>query len=112
MPGNQPAAGLAAEGWHSGHGRIRRKPCSSRISRIREIGSQSGFLTRDGDRVDRIFRYEDIEAFTHFLEDRLDCAISLPRVNVPPAVDVSLDEPQETRLRQVMERDVALYDSL
>ncbi|QEU08114.1 sulfotransferase family 2 domain-containing protein [Paracoccus yeei] len=78
----------------------------------REIGSQSGFLTRDGDRVDRIFRYEDIEAFTHFLEDRLDCAISLPRVNVPPAVDVSLDEPQETRLRQVMERDVALYDSL
>jgi hypothetical protein len=48
------------------------------------VGTQSEFLTDDSARVDRIFRYEDMENFTHFLEDRLDCAISLPRVNVPP----------------------------
>lgn len=79
---------------------------------LRGIGSQAAFLTQDQDRVDRIFRYEDIEAFTHFLEDRLDCAISLPRVNVPPAVDVSLDERQEQGLRQFMRRDADLYESL
>ena len=62
--------------------------------------------------MDRIFRYEEIEGFTQFLEDRLDCAISLPRVNVPPAVDVSLDESQEAALRRIMARDLALYEGL
>lgn len=79
---------------------------------FRAIGTQSDFLTHDQDRVDRIFRYEEIEGFTHFLEDRLDCAISLPRVNVPPAVDVSLDDSQEAALRRIMARDIALYDGL
>lgn len=76
------------------------------------IGTQSDFLTHGQDRVDRIFRYEEIEDFTHFLEDRLDCAINLPRVNVPPAVDVSLDDNQETALREMMSRDIALYEAL
>lgn len=76
------------------------------------VGTQAGFLTQEHDRVDRIFRYEDMEAFTHFLEDRLDCAISLPRINVPPAVDVSLSKEQETALRNVMTPDFLLYSSL
>ncbi|WJS83573.1 hypothetical protein [Paracoccus sp. TOH] len=79
---------------------------------IARVGSQADFLTEAGDRVDRIFRYEDMETFTHFLEDRLDCAISLPRVNVPPAVDVSLSPEQEADLRDVMARDFRLYDML
>lgn len=78
----------------------------------KKIGSQSAFLTHGADRVDRVFRYEDIDAFTHFLEDRLDCAISLPRVNVPPAVDVSLGPPQEAGLRQFMRDDIALYEKI
>ncbi|MBD9525910.1 MULTISPECIES: sulfotransferase family 2 domain-containing protein [Paracoccus] len=78
----------------------------------RRIGGQAGFLTHQSDRADRIFRYEDMESFTHFLEDNLDCAISLPRVNVPPEVDVSLNEDEQARLREVMSRDIALYDSL
>jgi hypothetical protein len=77
-----------------------------------QIGTQSEFLTDDQDRVDRIFRYEDMETFTHFLEDQLDCALSLPRVNVPPAVDVSLDQNQEASLRKAMDRDLQLYHSL
>ncbi|SIQ25293.1 hypothetical protein SAMN05421641_105100 [Paracoccus thiocyanatus] len=80
--------------------------------RIARVGTQADFLTADTGRVDRIFRYEDMDAFTHFLEDRLDCAISLPRVNVPPAVDVSLNPDQESLLRRVMAQDFALYDSL
>lgn len=77
-----------------------------------QVGTQSEFLTHAEDRVDRIFRYEDIETFTHYLEDRLDCAISLPRINVPPAVDVSLTAEQDEGLRQRMAGDLALYQSL
>lgn len=78
----------------------------------RGIGTQSDFLTDGQNRVDRIFRYEQIEDFTHFLEERLDCAISLPRVNVPPTVDVSLEQTQEENLRRFMQRDVGLYAAL
>ncbi|MFH5775673.1 hypothetical protein ACHFJ0_15585 [Paracoccus sp. NGMCC 1.201697] len=78
----------------------------------RQIGMQCDFLTQSEDRVDRIFRYEEMQDLTHFLEDRLDCAISLPRVNVPPAVDVSLSDEHEAMLRRFLHRDVALYDSL
>ena len=79
---------------------------------LARVGSQVDFLTAGEDRVDRIFRYEDIDSFTHFLEDRLDCAISLPRVNVPPAVDVTLSPAHEAELRQLMARDFQLYQSL
>ncbi|CAM3206231.1 hypothetical protein SAMN04488021_12645 [Paracoccus aminovorans] len=79
---------------------------------LARVGHQADFLTAGQDRVDRIFRYEDIESFTHFLEDCLDCAISLPRVNVPPAVDVSLSPGHEDELRQVMAGDFRLYESL
>lgn len=88
------------------------------------IGSQSAFLSPvptsgDGAQptggaggVDRIFRYEDMAAFTGFLEDRLDCAIELPRINVPPAVDVRLGRADEAALRKRMAADLALYATL
>lgn len=79
---------------------------------FQDIGTQSSFLTSGSDRVDRIFRYEHMDAFTQFLEDTLDCAISLPRLNVPPAVDVSLDPKEEQALRKSMTSDFRLYDSL
>lgn len=78
----------------------------------RKIGNQSQFLTSEQDRADRIFRYEDMDAFTHFLEECLDFGISLPRVNVPPAVDVSLDQRQEALLRDFMRTDIELYHSI
>lgn len=76
------------------------------------VGTQAGFLTALDDRIDRIFRYESMETFVEFLEDRLDCAIELPRINVPPAVDVALSPPQEEDLRAAMRGDLHLYDSL
>ncbi|WP_322626711.1 hypothetical protein [Paracoccus beibuensis] len=76
------------------------------------IGTQTDFLTNGDDRVDRIFRYEDIDSFVEFLEGRLDCAIELPRINVPPSVDVHLDPEVEEMLRKAMARDLKLYDSL
>ncbi|ETD84546.1 hypothetical protein ACTTAL_08950 [Rhodobacter capsulatus] len=79
-----------------------------------DIGSQAAHLCGpDGlPRVDRIFRYEEIDAFVHFLEDRLDCAITLARVNVPPAADVALQPETEAALKQAMAADFRLYDSL
>ncbi|MEE2860392.1 MAG: hypothetical protein VYB46_06190 [Pseudomonadota bacterium] len=76
------------------------------------IGTQSDFLTDGEARVDRIFRYEHIDSFVEFLESRLDCAIELPRINVPPSVDVHLDSKVEKQLRTAMARDLELYDSL
>lgn len=79
---------------------------------FQHIGTQSGFLTFDGKVVDRIFRYEDMQDLTDFLEDELDCAILLPRINVPPSADVSLDPELEKKLRDFLAADVELYDSL
>lgn len=79
---------------------------------LADVGSQSGFLTDGASRVDRIFRYEDMEAFTDFLEDRLDCALRLPHVNVPPAADVTLNADQHSDLMQALEADLAIYHTL
>ena len=79
-----------------------------------DIGSQRAILTDAEGRpaVDRIFRYEAIDQFVHFLEDRLDCAITLPRVNVPPAADVKLSPATTAALEAHMSDDLALYRSL
>lgn len=79
---------------------------------LADIGSQSAFLTDGAARVDRIFRYEDMEAFTDFLEDRLDCALRLPRVNVPPAADVTLTADQHAELMRALDPDLAIYRAL
>ncbi|WP_097068954.1 hypothetical protein [Rhodobacter maris] len=78
------------------------------------IGSQSAHLCDAAGTplADRIFRYEEIERFVQFLEDRLDCAVTLPRVNVPPAVDTQLSATTETALKAALAADVALYESL
>lgn len=76
------------------------------------IGSQHAFLTDGAAQVDRIFRYEQIDSFVDFLEGRLDCAIELPRINVPPSVDVHLADPAEAALRQAMAPDLALYHAI
>lgn len=75
------------------------------------IASQAEFLcdAHGLPLVDRIFRYEDMAAFVHFLEDQLDCALTLPRVNVPPAADVALSAENEALLRSAMAPDFALY---
>lgn len=77
-----------------------------------KIGTQSGFLVDPVHQVDRIFRYEDMDRFVTFLEDRLDCGIRLPRINVPPAADVGLPPDEETALRHAMHDDLRLYEGL
>ncbi|MBA4490078.1 sulfotransferase family 2 domain-containing protein [Paracoccus sp. S1E-3] len=76
------------------------------------IGTQSAFLTGGDAPVDRIFRYEDMAAFTHFLDEWLDCAINLPRINVPPSADVTLSSATEAELRLALAPDFRLYATL
>ncbi len=79
-----------------------------------EVGAQAKFLgPAGGARVDRLFRYEDIEGFTAFLSSRLGREIRLERRNVSPLVgDLSLRPETEALLRRVAAPDFALYASL
>ena len=78
-----------------------------------DVGSQGKFLRpRQGVGVDRLFRYEDIGTFVHFLEDRLDCEIILPRLNVSPKGATDLSPETEALLRQTATEDFDLYRTL
>ena len=79
------------------------------------VGSQSGFLGFGAEgtgRVDHLFRYEDLSDFVHFLEDRLDFEILLPRLNVSPIGDTSLSAQTEALVRKSWAGDFALYEGL
>lgn len=78
------------------------------------LGRQSDFLCDDAGRliVDRVFRYEDIGAFIRFLDDRLGCEITLPRLNVSPASALQLPAPLDLRLRDHLAADYTIYGGL
>ncbi len=77
------------------------------------VGSQARFLRMgDGKWVDKLFRYEDIGTFVHFLEDALNCEILLPRLNVSPQGHLDLSTKTESLLRRHAERDFAMHRTL
>ncbi|WP_149587040.1 sulfotransferase family 2 domain-containing protein [Tabrizicola flagellatus] len=87
--------------------------CSDPRPDFADVGSQAKFLRpRQGVGVDRLFRYEEIDGFVRFLEDRLDCEITLPRLNVSPAGTTELTPATAALLREVAAEDFALYASL
>lgn len=77
------------------------------------VGSQARFLRpRQGEGVDRLFRYEAIGTFVEFLEDRLGCEIILPRLNVSPSGQTELSAKTEALLHDIAAEDFALYATL
>lgn len=75
------------------------------------VGSQARFLQpRNGEGADRLFAYERIGEFVAFLEDRLNCAVNLPRLNVSPAGDLGLEPATRALLRRTAAADYALYE--
>ena len=87
--------------------------CSDPRPDFADVGSQAKFLRpRQGVGVDRLFRYEEIDGFVRFLEDRLDCEITLPRLNVSPAGTTELTPATAALLREVAAEDFALYATL
>lgn len=78
-----------------------------------DVGSQAKFLRpRQGIGVDRLFRYEEIGTFVQFLEDRLNCEVILPRVNVSPPGATDLSDETRSLLHDFATEDFALYRSL
>ncbi|MBA3911177.1 MAG: hypothetical protein C0524_15200 [Rhodobacter sp.] len=87
--------------------------CSDPRPEFADVGSQERFLRpRQGVGVDRLFRYEDIGSFVEFLEDRLNCEVILPRVNVSPTGSTELAPATEAMLREVAAADYTLYETL
>ncbi len=87
--------------------------CQDPRPEFADVGSQERFLRpRQGQGVDRLFRYEEIDTFVHFLEERLGCEIILPRLNVSPPGLTDLSPETEALLHEVAAEDFALYESL
>ena len=61
--------------------------------------------------VDALFRYDAIGRFVDFLEDRLGCEITLPRLRVSPAAPTDLPADLRARLSVHLAADAALYES-
>jgi len=80
-----------------------------------DVGGQARFLSgMDGAEsgVDRVFRYEAMDRFVAFLEDRLDTRLDLPRLNVSPAGATELPADVATRLRAHLAPEYRLYGRL
>jgi Sulfotransferase family len=77
------------------------------------VGSQAEFLAPHNDKsVDHLFRYEDINTFLHYLEEKLDCEILLPRLNVSPPGKLELTAKSEALLHSFAAKDFAIYRTL
>ena len=71
------------------------------------------FLTKQSEvMVDKLFCYENLPKFVMFMEDRLNCRIVLPLMNVSPLAPMDLEPATLSRLREVCALDFALYDKL
>lgn len=87
--------------------------CQDEQPAYADVGSQSRFLKqRKGRGVDHLFCYERIDTFVSFLEDRLNCEIILPRLNVSPDASLDLSEDTERKLRVFAQQDFDLYNAL
>ncbi len=87
--------------------------CTTPQPAFAAVGSQARFLApENGSQADRIFRYEEIENFVAFLEERLDFQIVLPRLNVSPKASLDLSAKTEALLHTAAADDFRLYDSL
>lgn len=87
--------------------------CSDAPPAYAAVGAQSQFLAPKNEKgLTQLFRYERIEDLIQFLEDRLNCEILLPRLNVSPVMELGLDPATEKLLRKVAAREFELYDTV
>lgn len=79
-----------------------------------DVGSQLKFMESqpNGTGITHHFRYEDQARLQGFLEERLDCKLSLGRENVSPAMDLTLSPNIEKRFRRKFAAEFDLYDSI
>lgn len=78
------------------------------------VGSQAKFVEPrpNGTEVTHFFRYEALENFVAFLEDRLGQPVELPRLNVSPPADLTLSPATEAQLRSACADDFRLWQGI
>ena len=87
--------------------------CSDAPPAFANVGSQAAFLQpAPGVWLDRLFRYEEIGGFMHYLEERLEFEIILPRLNVSPPGDLALSAATAALLENRAAADFTLYETL
>lgn len=82
-----------------------------------DVGRQGQFIADKNGRVgvDRLFRYDDMDAMVGYVADRLGAEIRLDRRNAsPPApwLGSKLSGGQRTKLRAALARDYEIYDTM
>jgi hypothetical protein len=80
-----------------------------------KLGTQHRFLTGKSNEVlvDHLFAYEKPTSLLAFLERRFETDLKIPVKNVSPsAVDTSLPEPLEKRLRKRLAPDIELHQDV
>jgi len=80
-----------------------------------DVGGQAKFLSGMNDAplgVERLFRFEALGQFLDFLEEQLDFAIELPRVNVSPEGELALPRALQDELRAYLAPEYALYSAI
>lgn len=77
------------------------------------LGSQARFLSamEGPSPADHLFRYEAMDHAVAYLRQRLEITIDLPRRNVSPRMEVTLDPALATRYRQAAAPEFALWQS-
>ena len=78
------------------------------------VGEQARFLRphQNGTKVTHVFRYEDQEGLTAFLEERLETKIVTQKVNASPQENLNLSEATEAKLRRKFALNFEVYNSI
>lgn len=87
--------------------------CKGKPAPFAAVGSQSRFV-QDGEGrvgVTHLFRYDRQDRLIAFLEQRLAVRLELPRLNVSPAMDLSLSPDIAARLREKRAAEFALWEA-
>lgn len=106
---DRAATGLLPEGMDfAGFGRA---VLSTPTPEPARLVSQTQMLCDDTGRpiVDALFRFDAIGHFVTYLEDRIGCAITLPRLRVSPAAPTDLDPALRAALERHFAADAALH---
>ena len=87
--------------------------CEDKQPEFAKVGAQATFLAPPNKpAVDHVFRYENMGDFLHFLEDRLNTRIDLPKLNISPKGDDHLSAGTLALLQKSYARDFEIYESL
>lgn len=78
------------------------------------VGSQARFLEPrpNGTKVDHLFRYEDVNGWSSFLEDRFKQKLTFERLNVSSGSAPELSQKVEERFRRKMSEEFDLWNSI